>query len=196
MEMTERTPMLKRFLLAVLILLAPTLAEGTLKVGDTVPDFTLTNQDGQPVAFKSFRGKAVLLTFLYTTCPYPDKCPMVASKLSQLRVLSDKIPNARDKFEIVVISIDPKKDTPKVLKTYASRLQGAQSGYTFLTGKPADIARVAGGFGVLYWDDEKGVIDHNLRTALIDPKGKIFAILPGSEWKVEEVAARVKEILK
>lgn len=197
MEMTECGPMFtKRLVIILLLLLAPVLAEGNLKVGDTVPDFTLTNQDGQAVAFKSFRGKAVLLTFLYTTCPYPDKCPMVASKLSQLRVISDTMGEAKDKFEIVVISIDPKKDTPKVLKTYASRLKGSQAGYTFLTGKPADIARVAGGFGVLYWDDEKGVIDHNLRTALIDPRGKVYSILPGSDWKVDEVAAKVKEMLK
>jgi protein SCO1/2 len=186
--------MLKRFLL-LLLLLAPVWADGPLGVGQTVPDFTLTNQDGKPVALKSFRGKAVLLTFLYTRCPYPDKCPMIASKLSQLRVVADKMGDAKDRFEIMVVSIDPKKDTPEVLKKYASRLQGSQSGYTFLTGKPADIARVAGGFGVLYWDDEKGVIDHNLRTALIDPKGKVYAILPGSDCKVEEVSAKVKEML-
>ncbi len=188
--------MLKRILLVVLLMLAPVWAEGTLAVGQTVPDFTLTDQNGAQVALKSFRGKAVLLTFLYTSCPYPDKCPMIASKLSQLRVIADKMGDAKDRFEIIAISIDPKKDTPKVLKAYASRLGGAQSGYTFLTGKPADIARVAGGFGVLYWDDEKGVIDHNLRTALIDPRGKIYAILPGSDWKVDEVSAKLKEMLK
>lgn len=188
--------MLKRFALLLLLVLAPVWAEGVLKPGDAVPDFTLTDQNGAQVSFKSFRGKAVLLTFLYTRCPYPDKCPMIASKLSQLRVIADKMGDARNRFEIVAVSIDPKKDTPKVLKSYASHLGGDPSGYTFLTGKPADIARVAGGFGVLYWDDEKGVIDHNLRTALIDTKGKVYTVLPGSDWKVDEVAARLKEILK
>jgi protein SCO1/2 len=122
---------------------------------------------------------------------------MIANKLSQLRVLADGMGDkAKDKFEIVAVSIDPKKDTPQVLKAYASRLKGSQAGYTFLTGKPSEIAKVAGCFGVLYWDDAKGVIDHNLRTALIDQNGKVFAILPGADWKVEEITARLKELLK
>ncbi len=187
--------MLKRFLLLTL-LVTVVYAQSPLGVGQTVPDFTLTNQDGKPTSLKSFRGKAVLLTFLYTTCPYPDKCPMIANKLSQLGVLAEGLGKAKGRFAILAVSIDPKKDTPQVLKAYAARMKGDPSTYTFLTGKPADINKVASGFGVLYWDDTKGVIDHNLRTALIDPAGKVYSILPGADWKVDEVGAKVKEMLK
>lgn len=193
--MHQFASMLKRFLLLT-FLLTVAYAQSPLGVGQTVPDFTLTNQDGKPTSLKSFRGKAVLLTFLYTTCPYPDKCPTLANKLSQLGVLAEGLGKARGRFAILAVSIDPKKDTPQVLKSYAARMKGDPSTYTFLTGKPTDINKVASCFGVLYWDDSKGVIDHNLRTALIDPNGKVYSVLPGADWKVDEVGAKVKEMLK
>ncbi|MEW6282500.1 MAG: SCO family protein, partial [Candidatus Eremiobacterota bacterium] len=171
-------------------------AQDSLRTGDVVPDFTLTDQNQKSVSFKSFRGKVVLITFLYTRCPYPDKCPMIAARLSALRELADRVENGRDRFHIVAVSIDPKKDTPEVLKRYAANFHGAGAGMTFLTGKPNDIARVAGGFGVLYWDNDKGVIDHNLRTALVDPQGRIHCFLPGADWKPGEVAKTIQELLK
>lgn len=183
--------MLKRTLL-VLLMAGLCLADGVLGAGDKVPDFTLTSHQGKPVSFKSLQGKVVLMTFLFTRCPDPTKCPMTASKLSQLRVLADKLgPEGRDKVEIVAITLDPKKDTPEVLRNYASRFQGSPSGYLFLTGEPTAIARVAGAFGVMYFDS-KGTVSHNLRTYLIGPDQRIVWYASDNDWKPEDLVERIK----
>ena len=67
--------------------------------------------------------------------------------------------------------------------------------WTFLTGPPATVAKVASQFGVLYWD-EKGVLEHNMRTAVIGQDGKLEILLQGSDWKAGQLAAELKALVK
>lgn len=169
-------------------------AQTASTVGQEVPDFILTDQDGKSVHLKDFRGKVVMVTFLYTRCPFPDKCPMIADKLGKTRALIDGIEGAREKFQVLSITIDPEYDTPERLKAYTQGNDKAFPNWAFLTGKPTDVAKVAALFGVVYWE-EQGVIEHNLRTALIDQHGKLARVFPGSDWKAGEMAATVKALL-
>ncbi|MBI3924332.1 MAG: SCO family protein [Armatimonadetes bacterium] len=166
-----------------------------VEVGSEVPDFTLVDQDSRSVSLKAFRGKVVLVTFLYTKCPFPDKCPMIAQKLGQTRELIDSLKDGRKEFQVISITLDPERDTPEALKAYARGNDKAFPNWTFLTGKPEQIARVTALFGVVYWK-EKGIIEHNLRTAIIDRKGRLHTLLRGSDWKAGEIAARIKAVLE
>jgi cytochrome oxidase Cu insertion factor (SCO1/SenC/PrrC family) len=78
--------LMRKALLLLLLLTQVVLADptgSTLKVGQKVPDFTLTNQHNKQVSLKDFKGKVVLVTFLYTQCPYPEKCPHAGPKTRQ-----------------------------------------------------------------------------------------------------------------
>jgi protein SCO1/2 len=177
-------------------LVAPALAQQgaqMLHMGQAVPSFTLINQNNKKVSLRDYKGKVVLITFLYTQCPYPDKCPMVARKLKQTKELVDKIGDA-SKIEVMAVTIDPEHDTPATLRKYAQGLDKTTS-WDFLTGKPADVHRVASAFGVLYYNS-KGTIEHNLCTAIIDRQGNLAKIYTGSDWKPGQVAATLKEYLK
>lgn len=182
-----------RLLLILLLLSGMALAQETLAVGKKVPDFELINQDSKPMKLSQFQGKVVVLTFLYTRCPYPDKCMMLAEKLAKTRALLEKLGDQQH-IQVLSITIDPEHDTPERLKLYAQGQERAAPNWAFLTGKPADVAKIAAMFGVIYWD-EKGVVEHNIRTAIIDPQGKLHTLIRGNDWKPGEVSAIIKELL-
>ncbi len=165
-----------------------------LQIGDTVPNFTLLDQNGQETSLEQFRGQGVVLTFLYTECPFPNKCQMIAKKLTSLARLMDKI-GSGDKVQLLAVTLDPARDKPEVLKAYAQGYDKDRSNWRFLTGSEKEIAQVAGGFGVLYWDD-KGVIEHNMRTFYIDPQGVIQVVKSGSDWRPGEFAAEIGQLMK
>ena len=166
----------------------------TLQVGNVVPDFQLTNQRGEKVSLSDFKNKGVIISFLYTQCPYPDKCAMIGSKLTNLAELSKKIGTA-DELQVIAITLDPVRDSPEVLKAYAQGFDEKHDNWSFLTGSESDIAKVAGAFGVIYWS-EKGIIEHNMRTAFIDGKGTLQVLKSGSDWRPGELAAQIKKFLR
>ena len=187
---------MRKILLALLSLTLIALADptgSTLKVGQKVPDFSLTDQNAKKVALSDFKGKVVLVTFLYTQCPYPEKCPMLAQKLGKTRDLLDQVESAKGQFQVISITLDPKRDTPETLKKYAQGQDENADNWTFMTGKASDVNKVASLFGVIYYT-EKGVIDHNMRTAVIDRKGKLSKLFTGNDWKPGEVAALVRDL--
>jgi protein SCO1/2 len=104
---------------------------------DYFPNVELVNQDGKTVRFYDdlLKGKVVAINFIYTHCG--NVCPVETASLRQVyKLLADRM--GKDIF-FYSISIDPERDTPKVLKEYAERFKiGSGSGWSFLTGTQAD----------------------------------------------------------
>ena len=118
------------------------------------PDFLLTDQDAQPFVLSSLRGKVVLLDFIFTRCPGP--CPMLSTKFSHVQ----RRLGVRLGTEVMLLSvtIDPRRDSPEVLKTYAARYKADLSGWKFLTGSTRDILTVAAQYGVEYRGGSDGIL--------------------------------------
>ena len=129
--------MAKAWLLAVAMLVPLHDAAAANKWGaDYFPDIVLTTQDGQKVRFYEdlVKGKSVAINVIYTSCK--DECPLETARMAEVqRLLGDRM--GKDIF-FYSISIDPDKDTPKVLKAYAANF-GVGPGWLFLTGKKEDI---------------------------------------------------------
>jgi protein SCO1/2 len=102
-------------------------------------DFALVDPDGRPTTLASFRGSPVLLFFGYTHCP--DVCPLTLQKLT--RAVERAGRGARD-TRIVLVTLDPERDTPAVLEAYASRWG---KGIVALTGDTASLAQARRGYG-------------------------------------------------
>jgi protein SCO1/2 len=92
-------------------------ATGVLSPAKTAPPLTLSNYLGQPVNLDSYRGKAVLVTFLYTHCP--DICPLITSNLRVAQNLMG--PALAAKAQIIAVSVDPRGDTPKAVGAFLAR---------------------------------------------------------------------------
>jgi protein SCO1/2 len=163
-----------------------------IHTGEVVPDFKLTNQDGRPIHLSDFRGKAVVLTFIYTRCPLPNFCPLISKNFAELQQrLSKEFPN---KYQLLTITMDPEFDRPEVLKEYAARYEANPRDWTFATGDTATINFVAGLLG-LYFERENGLISHDLRTALIGQDGRLVHLWKSNVWTPYEVQRRVRENL-
>src|SRR5882762_1931461 len=97
-----------------------------------VPGFQLTNQNGQPFGSAQLSGKIWIADFIFTACPGP--CPMISSRMSELQK-----PLGKTDVHLVSFSVDPKKDTPEVLRGYAEKLHAQPQRWDFLTGPKATI---------------------------------------------------------
>ena len=131
--------------------------------------FTLTNQDGQVVDQTILNGKWTLVFFGFTYCP--DYCP---TTLGVLNAVQERMGDKAKDLQIVFISIDPERDTPKLLKDYLSS-DGFPKGVIGLTGTPEQTAQVAKEYRAFYQKVGEGegyTMNHSLTVYLMGPDGK------------------------
>lgn len=145
------------------------LAGRTLERRNTVPQFELTNQNGQPFGSAQLQGKIWIADFIFTSCPGP--CPIISSRMSELQR-----PLENSDVHLVSFTVDPETDTPAVLRDYAQRLHAREGRWDFVTGPEAKLyPLISGGFKLAVTDgaEELGVPVHSTRAVLIDRKGTI-----------------------
>ncbi|HLE64089.1 MAG TPA: SCO family protein [Pyrinomonadaceae bacterium] len=170
------------------------------KPGDEVPNYGLVNQDGKPIKLHNYRGKALLLTFIYTRCPMPDQCTLMSENFASINQQLEKRPELYGKTHLLSVSFDPDYDTPTVLRSYGAAHTGRYSEedfqhWEFASGTKDQVKGIAQYFGLRYYEGNDEIV-HGLRTALITPDGKIYKVYRGNEWKPEEVLGDLKTLLK
>lgn len=138
-------------------------------------DFTLPSQNGQPVSLRDFEGKIVLLYFGYTTCP--DVCP---TTLADLHVAREALGKRADEVQVLMITVDPERDTQQVMADYMSHFD---SSFIGLTGTPEQTAEVATYYGIFYEKQEGDsalgyLVDHTATVMVIDRKGYLRVVFP------------------
>ena len=172
---------------------SPEAASNELENGQTVPDFALVDQNGHPFRLRDLRGKAVVLTFIYTRCPLPNFCPLMSRNFASLQErFAKEFPG---KVQLLSISFDPQFDTPATLKQYASVYQKSDKDWVFATGTREQVDYVTAMFGLIR-EPANGFINHDLRTALISPDGKLVHVWRSNVWTPYEVQRMVQETLQ
>ena len=165
------------------------------KPGDEVPDYRLINQDGKAIRIHDYKGKALLLTFIYTRCQMPDQCTLMSNNFAEIDKELQKQSELMGKTHLLSISFDPEYDTPKVLRSYGAAYTGKYTDETFAhwefaSGSADEVKGIAQFFGLRYYKDSQSGADqviHSLRTAIIGPDWKIVKVYRGNEWKPDEV---------
>jgi protein SCO1/2 len=155
----------------------------TLRLGDTVPATRFTDQAGRPFTFASWRGKFVVIAFIYTRCRDARECPLTSAKLARLQNL------VGGDTRLAEVTIDPEYDRPKVLAAYAKTFGFKTGRVGLLTGDPKTVLGFAALFGVSAYTDPKYGFVHNESTVVVDPAGKIAEIIPENSWTPEEIAS-------
>lgn len=160
-------------LLAAAFLWQPAAPESTAKL-PAGSDFVLQSADG-PIDSKALRGKVLLIYFGYTNCP--DICP--ASLAVGGQALNALSAEERQHVKLLMVSVDPERDSAKHLKEYTAFFHAEMSG---VTGTPEEIARLAQSFGAGYVKqapkaDGSYAVDHTVSTYIVDRQGKLAAVL-------------------
>lgn len=170
-----------------------------LKEGDVMPNYNFTNQLGQPVSLSDFKGQAVAFTFIFTRCPFPTFCPRMSQYFEAVQSQLKQMPNAPTNWHLLSITIDPKFDTPAILKNYATQYHSDPRHWSYLTGELIDITAIAEQFDLVFFrpdPNQPAGINHNLRTVILTAGGKVHKIIPENTWKPEEVTAALVEAAK
>jgi protein SCO1/2 len=162
---------------------APTLG-GVVAERDEAPAFQLTDQDGRPLSLADLRGKTVMLDFIFTHCTGP--CPVLTGL--QRDVQRALTPEQRARTHFVSITLDPERDKPEILRSYAKAHGADLAVWSFLTGPPEVVDAVVRSYGV-------GVIRrageepaHLVASFVIDPQGRIAHRIVGLEQSADERA--------
>jgi len=162
--------------------------------GEPVADGAFLDESGAKRRLMDWRGKFLVVTFIYTRCPLPDYCPVMDRhfRIVQDRIRSDAA--LAGAVQLLSVSIDPRHDTPAVLSQHAAKLQADPSIWQFLTGDADQVERFAHQFGVSIsrsaeTDPE---IVHNLRTAVVDGHGRLVTVMNGSQWSPSELMTELR----
>lgn len=152
---------------------------------EVAPGFSLLDQDGYVKTLEDFRGKALLLDFVFTRCPGP--CPILTSShVSAERLLA---PELLERTHFVSISIDPLRDTPEDMRRYGEVRGANLAHWSFLTGDPSAVQEVVTAYGIGTTRSEDGEIEHVVATFLIDGAGRIVKRYLGLDHEPAGLAA-------
>ena len=172
---------------------APAAAANSLHIptsGENVPDFSFTNQSGKHISLKHYGDQVLLVTFIYTRCPFPDFCPRMTSNFAEIYKQLGTNPSL-SRAHLLSISFDPEHDTPNVLRDYGFSVAHTHdpalfTRWEFAVPSAADLPKIAA-FFALTVKPEAGLITHNLSTTVIGPDGKIIKWYHGSDWQVSDL---------
>ena len=171
---------------------APAFHGTVIQSPDVVADFTLTSSTGDQLSLSDLRGKVVLLYFGYTFCP--DACP---TTLSELKKVPAALGDRADEVQVVMVSVDPQRDTPEVLREYLSYFDPSFLG---LTGTEEEVLAAATPLGI-YFSAHEGsaasgyLVDHTTTVLVIDKAGYL-RLLYGFETPGEDIAADMRYLVR
>jgi protein SCO1/2 len=163
--------------------------------GSEIPGLKLENQDGRTISLHDYRGRFVIITFIYTRCPLPDYCPLMTQRFAEIDQLVRDDRDLQSRVQLISVTLDPEYDTPEVLSAYARAFHAnpeTARRWDFVTAQPDTIRQLAEFFGLMY-RSESGQIVHSLRTAVVSPSGTVIRVFRGNNWTADEVIAVVRE---
>jgi protein SCO1/2 len=169
--------------------------------GEAVPNFALLNQSDKVIHLDQYRGRVLLMTFVYTRCPLADYCPRMSHNFATIDKELAKDPALYAKTHLLSVSFDPKYDTPAVLRSYGGAYTGNYTRekfkhWEFAAPTGQDLGKVLGFFDVAATPESDKSVTHSLSTVAITPAGKVYKWYPTNEWTPEQVVADVKNALK
>jgi protein SCO1/2 len=169
---------------------SPKGAAGTLLASAIGGPFQLIDHNGKPFGDADLKGKWHLVFFGYTHCP--DTCP---TTLNELALALDKLGPRRDRFGIVLISVDPERDTPEILKSYVASFDAP---ITALTGTPEAVAQAAKSYRVYYAKHPRADggydMDHSAVIYVMDAQGRFTATFT-PDTPADAIAERLQKLL-
>lgn len=165
-----------------------------LKPGDLVPNYSFTNQFGKRFDLESFRGQALAVTFIFTRCPFPNFCPRISEHFGKVQSLLLSERSGPTNWHLLSLSFDPAYDTPDTMNAYGERWKSDPARWTLATGSMDQIEPFAVSVGLYFGRDVNVAnMNHNLRTLVIAPDGRLRQVLVGNEWTSAELAEAVSK---
>jgi len=160
-------------------------------VGRTIGDYTLTDREGRPVRLASYRGKPLLVSFIYTGCF--EVCPATTRSLGEtVRALQGRF--GTNQFNVVSVGFNQPADSPQAMKAFAAQHRISQPNWDFLSPPPAIVGPLTRDFGFVYQATPAG-FDHVLQVSLVDGEGRIVRQVYGDRPAADALGEPMKQLL-
>jgi protein SCO1/2 len=165
--------------------------------GDQVPDFALLNQSGKTIHMAQFKGRVVLMTFIYTRCTLADFCPRMSRNFAEIDKALAADPALYKETHLLSVSFDPTYDTPAVLRSYGGAYTGEYTKekfahWDFAAPPVKELDAMTEFFDVGVMPGENKSLTHSLSTVLIGKDGKVVAWYPTNDWQTADMLNAVK----
>lgn len=189
------------FLVALLIGLSATADNGPLDpdeayrasqdaVGRSVGDYRFVNQDGQPVQIAQFRGRPLLISYIYTNCAFV--CPTLTSQIARIAEVARDTLGA-DSFSVLTVGFDTRADTPEQMGDYAVERGITMPGWYFVSGDEATVSALARDIG-FSWAPVAGAFDHLAQVTILDEDGRVYQQIYGPEFETPMIVDPLKRL--
>ena len=160
-------------------------------VGQTLPDYTLLDRAGRPVRLSSYRGKPLLVSFIYTGCF--QICPTTTRSLQKaVKAAQDGL--GTDQFNIVSIGFNQPADSPQALKSFAAQHGIDTPNWEFLSPHASIVAGLTRAFGFSYVATPAG-FDHILQVSVVDAQGRIYRQIYGESFAGDMLGEPLKQLI-
>lgn len=160
-------------------------------IGRAVGDHTLTDREGRPVRLASYRGKPLLVSFIYTGCF--EVCPTTTRSLNDtVRALQGRF--GTNQFNVISVGFNQPADSPQAMKAFAAQHRIGQPNWDFLSPPPAVVDPLTRDFGFVYQATPAG-FDHVLQVSLVDGEGRIVRQVYGDRPAADALGEPMKQLL-
>ncbi len=160
-------------------------------IGRQISDFTLLDREGRPVQLSRYRGKPLLVSFMYTGCF--QTCP-ASTRALQGALVAGRNAFGSEQFNVVSIGFNQPDDAPQTLKAFALQHRITQANWDFLSPHASVVAPLTREFGFSYRATPAG-LDHVLQVTLLDAQGRVYRQIYGAELTADALAEPLKQLL-
>lgn len=160
-------------------------------LGKTIGDFTLLDREGKSISLAAYRGKPLLVSFIYTGCF--EVCPTTTRVLEQA-MASAQAALGKDTFNVVSIGFNQPNDSPTALKTFALQHGIRYENWDFLSPPMAVVEPLSRAFGFTYAATPAG-FDHVLQVSIVDAEGKLYRQIYGDDYTADHLIEPLRELL-
>lgn len=160
-------------------------------IGTIPSDYTFQDREGRPVRLSQYRGKPLLVSFIYTGCF--QVCPLTTRSL-QSAVEAGRDFFGTDQFNIISIGFNQPADSHQSLKAFARQYRIDVPNWEFLSPHASIVERLTREFGFSYLSNPAG-FDHILQATLLDAEGRIYRQIYGDDLTADSIGAPIRQLL-
>lgn len=161
-------------------------------VGRQLDEHTLLDRKGQPVLLSSYRGKPLLVSFIYTGCL--QICPTTTRSLSEAVDAMNRVFGA-DKFNVLSVGFNQPFDSPQAMRAFARQMRVDAPNWDFLSPPPASVDTLTRDFGFSYLATPAG-FDHVLTVSVVDPQGRVYQQVYGERLSGDMLGEPLRRLLR
>jgi protein SCO1/2 len=148
-------------------------------IGNQLGDFTFLNRSGRKVRLSDYRGKPLVISMIYTRCPFV--CATTTRNLSALKLSRDAL--GADSFGVLTIGFDTENDTPQAMDDFARRMEVKLPNWEFVSADAQTIKKLSKELGFVFYPSPVGGFEHITQTTFVDETGKVNLQIYGEEFE-------------